>query len=174
MNFKTVSVFYLTASWTGHVHIKSYLTLILIWTRWPVRTERTCQNEKLMKSNSCLIFKELTSVFTTYDRRSCSGWIHAVHPGGSSPCLHCGWRRTTAHAPVLRSGSHHSPAPPPRSARFDSRQHWRLFGLQRVSLAGWSEHHWPLCFHSAPALPTSLSNTKRSTGGKEVKLSFMC
>lgn len=31
-------VFYLTTSWAGHVHIKSYLTVISIWTWWPLGT----------------------------------------------------------------------------------------------------------------------------------------
>lgn len=80
-----------------------------------------------------------------------------------------------AHALVLRSRFHHSQAPLPRSAEFGSCQHWRLFGLQRVSLAGWSARPGPLCFHSAPALPKSLGNTKFKKGGegregREIKL----
>ena len=33
-------LFYLTTCWAGHLHIKGYLTVILIWTWWPVRTEQ--------------------------------------------------------------------------------------------------------------------------------------
>lgn len=39
-------LFYLTISWAGHVHIKHNLTLILIWTWRPVRTESRYWNEK--------------------------------------------------------------------------------------------------------------------------------
>lgn len=71
-----------------------------------------------------------------------------------------------AHALVLRSGFHHSLAPPLRAAEFHLCQHLRLFGLQRGSLAGWSAQPGPLCSHSAPALPKSLGNkeVKRKEG----------
>lgn len=109
----------------------------------------------------------------TYYRRNCSGWIHVVHPGESFPYLHCGSRRTRAHAPVLQSGFHHSRAHLPRSAEFDSCQHSRLFGPQRMSPEDWSARPGSPCFHLASALPKSLGNTKGQEEGR-VEFSSLC
>lgn len=54
---------HLTTSWTGHIHIKGYLTLILIWTWWPVRTETTGMNEKNITTNKCLHYSVLRGAF---------------------------------------------------------------------------------------------------------------
>lgn len=85
------TLFYLTASSAGHLHIKGYLTLILIWTWWPVRTVSQHIGVKKKKLVATTCFKEHTMAFIpTYHRRSYWGWIHAAHPRGSFPCLRCG------------------------------------------------------------------------------------
>ena len=111
----------------------------------------------------------------TYHRQSCLGWTHAVHPRGSFPCLHCGWRRMTAHALILRS-FHHSRAPCPRSAGFGSLLRLRLFGHRRVSCPGVPARPGSPCSHSAPAPPKSLGNTKvkRREGRKRGRFGLLC
>lgn len=88
LEYKMLFYLTLTTSWAGHLHIKGYLTLVLFWSWWPVRTEST---NKFVTTNTCLSSKEHTmALMPTYHRRNYLGWIHAVHPGGSFPCLHCG------------------------------------------------------------------------------------
>lgn len=68
---------------------------------------------------------------------SCSALTHAVHPTGSSPCLHCGWRMRKARAPGPHSFHCHyhchcfcSLVAPPRNLWGKSDNKWTAAELQ--------------------------------------------